>query len=296
MKAADDRLDRDLLRRSLRQANWVCVLSPVTLLELLEDLVSARNERAFQARQKPLHIAWQLGGGRVQNYLKFPGNFARESAFRVSEPFGRFTNFDYHQWHKVAVLARSRRQLLSGGVTTTTTVTRSKGLSRDVIKNRLDEGRQVYVDNISKYVIDLKPDYWEARDRGMRNMLTPSEQRAFDASLNGPAVIQGFFDGLRRNLSLNTTPTSKLPSPIEVASSLNAVLTFRKDVLRRTLTTEYKFENDASSYYDMQQLYYLSDPNLVFVTDDRRLRLAVEGSTQASRIMNSFELLRAGST
>jgi hypothetical protein len=103
---------------------------------------------------------------------------------------------------------------------------------------------------------------------------------------------QGFVEGLKGILGVGDG--AEEPCDVEkVVARLDAAFSFRKSVLDQTLRSNYRFEEDASSYYDLQQLCYLCHDSLVFVTDDGPLRHRIAKSSQADRVV-SFADFSAG--
>lgn len=58
------------------------------------------------------------------------------------------------------------------------------------------------------------------------------------------------------------------------------------------IPTKYRFDEHPEDLVDAQQLYYLLDPEMYFVTNDNRLIDYVRGSSQANRII-TFDQLAA---
>lgn len=293
---ADGRVDTNKWKRALRSRKSICVLSAITLLELLDGLVKAPSHIEFKKQQQALGLVWEFGGRDAQRVLMFPGSFARKNAFRVEGTMGRFTPNDFRKWLYIAIMAWDKDQLVRGEVETSSSQTRTFGLDPAVISGQLTQGRQIYVEQLSQFATQLKPDYWELRKTGQQIELTPAELRALDTYLNGAAVRKGFVDGLRKNLGLSALADERIPPVDEIIDSLDAVFTFRCFMFRQVLTSNYRFEMDASAYYDMQQLFYLCDPDFVFVTDDRRLRHAITKSKQVDRVMGTDEFASVLST
>ena len=74
------------------------------------------------------------------------------------------------------------------------------------------------------------------------------------------------------------------------SEGLDAAFLFERHLFSM-LRSSYGFRANRSDLIDAQQLYYLLDPTLHFVTDDDRLIGYVRESTQANRIMTFSQLL-----
>jgi hypothetical protein len=286
--AANGQLDVARWRKALHTRMSACVLTPITLLELLEWLVTPGDDAKFKTAQDALRLAWELGG---KNVLDFPGSFARAKVFGERGAPAKFTRADFRKWHWVAIKARTRDELLSGRVSWPSSATRKKtfGLSAKIIHDNLHAGRRFYVDGISNYLSQIKPNWKELRKRGVKNLLSRAEQRGIDTVLEGEALKVGFVRGLLKTVGLSDARAQE-PNLVGVAiRRLDAAFTHRKFILRQALTTAYNFEQDASSFHDLQLLFYLADPAYLLVTEDASLKHAVARSSQAARILGFQE-------
>ncbi len=78
-----------------------------------------------------------------------------------------------------------------------------------------------------------------------------------------------------------------------IAESLDAAFQFDMSLYGRARTSNYNFGKHRTEWIDEQQLYYLSDPDMHFLTRDGRLREWIKASTQANRVLN-FDTFLAG--
>jgi hypothetical protein len=74
------------------------------------------------------------------------------------------------------------------------------------------------------------------------------------------------------------------------SEGLDAAFQFERHLFSM-LKSRYGFRSNTSDLIDAQQLYYLLDPTIHFVTDDDRLIGYVRKSTQANRIMTFSQLV-----
>jgi hypothetical protein len=77
---------------------------------------------------------------------------------------------------------------------------------------------------------------------------------------------------------------------VAASQGLDAAFMFEHHLFSM-LKSDYGFRANTSDLIDAQQLYYLLDPTLHFVTNDERLIGYVRKSTQANRIMTFSQLL-----
>ena len=87
------------------------------------------------------------------------------------------------------------------------------------------------------------------------------------------------------NLELAQSEWRRLPAALESAFALNDFLCDQAE------QNTYSFADHDSDWIDVQQLFYLSDPSIHFLTHDERLRNRVRGCGQAARIISFRDLL-----
>ncbi len=85
------------------------------------------------------------------------------------------------------------------------------------------------------------------------------------------------------------------------ANSLNAQFLLSRFFLQAKSDDRYDFFRHSSDLVDLQQLSYLVDPNIVFVSNDRKLKAHIRASPQSSRVwtwetLKSRSLERSGSS
>ena len=239
----------------------------------------------------PLRQAWEIGR---KNTLEVPGRFVVEKVLRIQDRKWKFSAKNYRKWHRTARLAKSMSQLLNVQVDLPSRKTRTEsyGLSRSIIESQYSEVCASYVEQTRSYLSELKPSWEEERKRGKHTLLSDQEKEHLKKVMNGESLKEGFFDGVVKSFGVSREQALHAVSVREFVSCLDAVFCHRKHVLWQVLTTQYNFEKDSNAIYDLQQLYYLSDPNYSFVTEDRRLRKAIEKSAQAERVLSLDDLIR----
>jgi hypothetical protein len=80
------------------------------------------------------------------------------------------------------------------------------------------------------------------------------------------------------------------PNVALVLDRLDAAYRFCRYLWQFIRNSDYDFAKHGTEIVDAQQLYYLCEPNLYFVTNDGRIKKAVFGSAQAQRILTYKEL------
>jgi len=74
--------------------------------------------------------------------------------------------------------------------------------------------------------------------------------------------------------------------------ALNAAYEFEMALFNLARNTNYDLQKNVSDLVDAQQLCYLADPTVVFVTDDSDHKKRLRGSAQSGRILSFRQLLR----
>jgi hypothetical protein len=96
-----------------------------------------------------------------------------------------------------------------------------------------------------------------------------------------------FVDDVFRITAMTDTPERRSA----ISSGMDAAFMFESRLMSM-IPTKYRFEANADDLVDAQQLYYLLDSDMYFVTNDKRLIDYVRRSSQANRII-TFDQLAA---
>jgi hypothetical protein len=276
----------DQWRKSIRVRNCECVLTAITLLELLEWLRVSRDEDSFRTAQHALKLARAFGGKRIAG---FPSFFLKEKIFGIKEAPRGFGQKDLQRWHRVGMKAKTRSELLGGQVALTETRTKTYGLDLCGIRDTLDKARTLLNDQISEAIAKLRPESETPSATGNKTFLSKERLASLDRVLRGDKLKTKYaariveFVGLSRTTELTPAIVSK------VMSSVDAHFTHSCFIKRQALTTTYNFRRDTGLVVDSQLLFYLADPAYVLVTNDGPLRKAIAGSIQSARVLSFNE-------
>jgi hypothetical protein len=227
------------------------VISPLTLCELLHG-VAAGTDIYFNQNRKAIRVL--VPPHRVKRFLDFPGAFVLKTVLHRKIEVQRIEPEEFDTWVKLVLKARSKAELEWGGVRLGCSSARRYGFDfRLHIAQHLD-GHQVHVDQLKQ----------------LRNgdLQVPS-RFAWAAGILARQGLRPSDEDCRR-----------------VAESLDAAFHFDMALFKRAKTSNYNFEKHATDWIDEQQLYYLSDPQVHFLTRDGRLQEWVKQSTQAKRILD----------
>lgn len=282
-QGASGRLSVDLWRRCVRARKCDCVLTAITLLELLESLTLAPDDESFRATQEALRLAWEFGGKHVTD---FPSTFLKLKIFGIRDVPPDFGQSDLQRWHRVAMKARTKQDLFECRVPSTVSRRKTYGLSETVIRRTLDKGRRFLNDQISRLIAEICPEYQSLRARGAKTLLTQDTLRALDSAADSDLEKAAWAERIVEFVGLDKTIAATPAIISKVTTGLDAALTHAWFIRRQALTSPYRYERDTGLIVDSQLLFYLADPSYVLVTNDRRLKSSIAGSSQSGRVLS----------
>jgi hypothetical protein len=284
--AAIGQLSVDQWRKSIQARNCECILTAITLLELLEWLRVSRDDNSFRTAQYALSLARDFGGKHI---VGFPSFFLKEKIFGIKEAPRGFGQKDLQRWHRVGMKAKTRSELLGGQVALTETRTKTYGLDLCGIRDTLDKARALLNDQISDAIAKIRPEDETHGAIGNKTFLPKERLAGLDRVLRGEKLKTKYaariieFVGLSKTIELTPAIVSK------VMASVDAHFTHSCFIKRQALTSTYNFRRDTGLVVDSQMLFYLADPACVLVTNDGALRKAIAGSIQSARALGFDE-------
>jgi hypothetical protein len=227
-----------------------------TLYELLAGLASG-DDSHFEENQNRLRF---LCPPYRKEFLPLVGDFLRTRVF--GKPLRRR---DFHPsrlglWPKIILRAKYRAQL-EGGVTldSPTHKGRRYGFSLAALLRQIQEGKT----NHSRVLGELRS----------------GTLRRSSPQIWATAVLH------RIELSADSSNIQKL------LTALDAAYHYDQSLWELAENQTYDLTRHDSDWIDEQQLFYLADPTVLFVTSDTRIKRRTSKSRQADRIL-SFEELK----
>jgi len=248
----------------IREADWNDVnlyirqvgeywTSPLTVGEILLSI--ARGERDyFEAGRARLRSVYSADS----KYFDFARYFVAKTLGLPDRRPARLED-DLGFVIQICLLAESRDELLEEGVPVPY-LTRRVRIRLDRLLEEIDGIQQSYVQRFTLL-----------KGRGKIN-LTPEEWARPILTLYGIEK-----DRLARERFLG---------------ALNAAYQFETALFDLARNANYDLRKNVSDLVDAQQLCYLADPTVVFVTDDSDHKKRLRGSAQSGRILSFRELLR----
>jgi hypothetical protein len=190
--------------------------------------------------------------------LPLVGDFVRATLFRLP-----FRNVDFapgrlERWATVILAARNRYELEAGDVVLATDRGKSYGFGLKTLARQIQSGKIAH----SRRLEELR--------RGKLTISSPERWAT--------AVLKDIGAPVNPSNSANAL------------SSLDAALRYDSFLYSLAKDHSYEFARHDSDGLDSQQLYYLADPLVHFVTCDTDFKNRTRGTSQANRILSFKEL------
>ena len=232
-----------------------------TLYELLAGIASG-DDNHFEENRNRLQF---LCPPYRKEFLPLVGDFVRSRVF--GEPLRRP---DFHPcrldlWPKIVLRARNRADLDNGLVTLDGPSHKGKRYGFDFasLVHSIQEGK----DNHSRVLSELRD-----------GTLKRSPPNIWAASVLSRVGVSSDVRNIRRLLT-----------------ALDAAYHYDQSLWELAESHKYDFARHDSDWIDEQQLFYLADPRVLFITSDTRIKLRTSKSRQADRILSfdEFKMLAA---
>jgi len=241
------------IRRYVLQ-DYKYVISPLTLLEILIK-IGRGDKRYFEKNRKALQVL--VGTKKNKTFLDFPGRFLLKHVVGNTTP-PKFRPQDFEQWTRAVLKARDKTALEHGTVKFWHP-RRAYGLDFFRVDQQLQDGKDNH-----RHTLE-----------GVRD-----GSKVYTCALIWSA---GLLEGL------NITPHRKTCE--KVSKALEAAYCFDEYLWKQAKNHQYDFEKHDSDWIDGQQLFYLCDENMWFVTKDKNILQETKRSSQSARIV-PFKKLR----
>jgi hypothetical protein len=245
-----------------------CHLSFVTVLELFNGLSKGGAER-FDNSLKAVNLASRLSRRRV---LMQSIPFMQRELFQIEDPGHERSKANLGRYLGMAGQPNFKKEFMAGRVTF---------LER--IETLITMMRLGHTSYLEQFLDGNYPDWRSERQRSGSPLPESERER-----LKHTAPV----DKWKRDLASRFTKDTTTLDAINIVSDrCDAYLTFSVSVLRDTLMTSYRFEENSNDFHDGMQLLYLSRPRNCLVTEDDRLIHRVKKSSQIARILTIDEFI-----
>ena len=252
-----------------------CPLSFVTVLELLDGLSQGGAEH-FDESLKAVNLASQLSRRRV---LLLPIPFIHRELFGVKSPGAERSKENVKRFLGRAQRPTFKNEFIAG-----------KTDFLDKIEPLIITTRRGYI-NVFKEFLDAKfPDFdWRSARKKSGHPLPHADKEK---------LKRADFEAWKRDYASRMVPpllatSATLDAVNVVADRCDAYVTHSVSVIRDTLISGYRFEENPNDFHDGMQLLYLSRKLHCLVTDDEGLIRRVDKSSQRERVLRIDEFVSA---
>ncbi len=234
------------------------VVSFETLIELL-DAIKGGDGTHFESDQERLRL---MAGTGSPTFLGLPGAFALSKVLGIrpanTPSVSKLGHVDFQNWFRLALRAKSRDEMLRSGVHRPLEARRFVWVFDPAIITRQQQAAKAFHQKLLEDASKRQtppPDIWAA---GIALALGRKIQQSQAALL---------------------------------ANRLDAAYQYRKALCAVVAQGSYNFQRHEGDWNDYQQLFYLSDPTILLLTDDAGLRKRVGKSSQKDRILDLRDFL-----
>ncbi len=252
---ASHKLDQEWssIRRYVLQ-DYKYVISPLTFLEVLIR-IGRGDQRYFERNRKALQVL--VGTKKNKPFLEFPAHFLLKHVVDNTTP-AKIQPRDFEQWTQLVLKAQDKTKLELGAIKSSYP-RRTYGLDFSLVDQQLQDGK----------------DYHRHMLEGVR-----VGSKVYTSALLWTA-------GLLEGMSIK--PYKKICE--KVSKALEAAYCFDEYLWKQAKNPQYDFRKHDSDWIDGQQLFYLCDENVWFVTQDKNILQETKKSLQNTRII-PFQKLR----
>jgi len=251
-----------------------CPLSFVTVLELLDGLSRGGAEH-FDESIKALNLASQLSRRRVL-LLSIP--FVHRELFGVKSPGAERSKENVKRFLATAQRPTFKNDFLVG-----------KTAFLDKIQPLIVMTRRGYIKMFEDFLDAKFPDFdWRSERKKAGHPLPETDKE----NLKRQDFGEWKRDYARRMVAQIETRAVLDPANV-ISDRCDGYLTHSVSVIRDTLISGYRFEENPNDFHDGMQLLYLAREAYCLVTDDASLIRRVNKSTQRERILSVNEFVTA---
>jgi hypothetical protein len=227
------------------------VVSPETIIEILCGVIGATSDDHLRADQSKLRI---LVGRGIPDILYFPMDFSLRTVLGVHSTVPSFNPNHFREWVRTVLAATGLAELMNGDVRLRNRGNKTFGLNKTEIANQQELGKIAH-----------------------REWL----QRAVKGSTIFPSrEVWAKFVGAHLKVELTDEQSMILGKRLSAAYEYQKI-TFETAADNPT----YNVTKHDGDWVDNQQLYYLCDPTLYFLTEETEIRSKCRKSDQCDRIL-----------
>jgi hypothetical protein len=218
---------------------------PMVMVELLVGLEKSSDDGKWLSARGPIEALDEARG----SVLAMPGRFVLGHVLGVDKPYPGFEPEQMGKWLRIAASAWRRASL-------------SKRLDLGMLRSEMEQYKAMKIDRLNNarkgMIADGAESYDLSHETWARNLL--------------------------KELDSNPTAESVAKTVAGTAAAYCAGR-FLWDKADDASATPYNFAKHHTDMIDEQMMYYLSDPEMHFVTQDSRVRDKLEGLPAQDRVM-----------
>ncbi|HWH59163.1 MAG TPA: hypothetical protein VN682_16160 [Terriglobales bacterium] len=233
-----------------------------TFVELINALAEG-DEARFDQNRKRLMLLTSPSGCRL---LPMPGQFIRNKVFGLPTCRPEYSPERLQQsWIPIIKAARTKADLSSGDVVMASLprgIDLTFGIDLPVLRRYMNDGKALWCEEL--------------------RLAKEGEKAMPPADLHAKFILRYdvFASETEQNIKL-------------CERALDAAYCHLARIHLDCTRGEYRFERNDQDWIDNQQLMYLADPELTFVTSDKRLIAKLGKSVDRNRVLEFTEFARA---
>ena len=252
-----------------------CPLSYVTVLELINGVCRSDRDRVSESL-KPIILVSRLSRRKV---LWSPISFVQKELFGLEDSLHQKSSNDLHIWLGRLIGPKFKHAFVAGGV---------EGTNLGRIKSLADIVEQSHCSYLVHFLNHVHPSWQSERGRSGSSLAENEREtlkRTYPVEKWKSDCAEFFLEALK---IAQTQEIIKL-----VQETCDAYFTFTVNLIRDSLVSNYRFEDNPNDFHDGIQLLYLSRPSYCLVTEDTHLIKRVATSSQRDRILTLDEFISA---
>jgi hypothetical protein len=244
----------EIVRRFIAN-RFTYAISPLTLSEILVGI--ARGDDAhFESNRGALRILCPFAEAE---FLRMPGHFALERVLHDRRKAEGLEPEDFRKQARITLRAKDKLTLLSGGVLLPEVKTHSHGMDLQHEIGFMQAGRKDHIRGLQKL-----------REGKLRRTCAITWAQTFLAQFGKTATVE---------------------EASRFTERLDAAWRYQDEVMDLAERGNYNFAKHGSDWIDAQQVFYLCDPRIHFLTRDGGPKQRTVRSTQHDRVIEYHDVL-----
>ncbi len=277
----------NLAKRDPADVFWSCLkrclpargspLSFITVLELIRGLRLSGADQLDDSLRAVI-LASQLSRRKV---LLTPVFFLQRELFGIRAAAHEQSSATLKRWLGITLKPSFKREFISGSV---------EGMNLEKIEPLFVMIEQKHSGVLEQFLTKLYPGW-----RSEREKFGSSMPEAVREEIKRKAPV----DEWRRNSAeyfLESMKIERTPERINaIRIGCDAYFTFSVNLMRDSIVSNYRFEDNPNDFHDGLQLLYLSRPQFCLVTEDKRSIGRASKSSQSNRILTIDQFISVNS-